>query len=70
MMSYKVTKLLVRPMVLWRTLLLGVACFGSKSNFEIFELITSQEDASNQLSVGMSIFVERTSTMKKVCIPL
>jgi hypothetical protein len=36
---------------------------------EIIELITNQEDASNQVSAGMSIFVERMSTMKKVCTP-
>jgi hypothetical protein len=36
---------------------------------KIVELITSQEDASNQLSSGIIAFVERTSTMKMVCIP-
>jgi hypothetical protein len=41
-----------------------------QKELQIFELISSQEDASNQLSVGMSVFVERTSTMKKECIPL
>jgi hypothetical protein len=40
-----------------------------QKQLEIIELIASQEDASNQLSTGMAIFVERTSTMKKVCIP-
>jgi hypothetical protein len=40
-----------------------------QKQLEIIELITSQEDASNQLSSGITAFVERTSTMKKVCIP-
>jgi hypothetical protein len=39
-----------------------------QKQLEIIELITSQEDASNQLSSGITAFVERTSTMKKVCI--
>jgi hypothetical protein len=34
---------------------------------EIVNLITSQEDASNQLSSGIATFVEKTTTMKKVC---
>jgi hypothetical protein len=36
---------------------------------KIVQLITSQEDASNTLSTGISVFVERTSVMNKVCIP-
>jgi hypothetical protein len=40
-----------------------------QKQLEIIELITSQEDASNQLANRITTFVERTSTMKKVCIP-
>jgi hypothetical protein len=47
-----------RSSLLWR-----------QKQHEIIELITSQEDASNQLSAGMSVFVERMLTMKKVCTP-
>jgi hypothetical protein len=47
----------------------GDSSFWRQKQLEIVELITSQEDASNQLSSGISAFVERTSTMKKVCIP-
>jgi hypothetical protein len=47
----------------------GDISFWRQKQLEIVELITSQEDASNQLSSGISAFVERTSTMKKVCIP-
>jgi hypothetical protein len=43
--------------------------FWKQKQLEIIQLIISQEDASNQLSVGMSAFVKRTSIMKKVCIP-
>jgi hypothetical protein len=43
--------------------------FWKQKQLEIVKLITSQEDASNQLSSGISAFVEKTSTMKKVCIP-
>jgi hypothetical protein len=43
--------------------------FWKQKQLEIIELITSQEDASNHLSTGMSVFVEKTSIMKKVCIP-
>jgi hypothetical protein len=49
--------------------LVGSSSLWRKRQLEIIELITSQEDASNQLSIGMSVFMERTSTMKKVCIP-
>jgi hypothetical protein len=47
----------------------GSSSLWKQKQLEIIELITSQEDASNQLSTGMAVFVERTSTMKKVCIP-
>jgi hypothetical protein len=47
----------------------GNNSFWKQKQLEIVELITSQEDASNQLSSGITAFVERTSTMKKVCIP-
>jgi hypothetical protein len=47
----------------------GDSSFWRQKQLEIVELITSQEDASNQLSNGISAFVERTSAMKKVCIP-
>jgi hypothetical protein len=47
----------------------GNSLFWKQKQLEIVELITSQEDASNQLSSGITAFVERTSTMKKVCIP-
>jgi hypothetical protein len=47
----------------------GDSSFWRQKQLEIVELITSQEDASNQLSSGIATFVERTSTMKKACIP-
>jgi hypothetical protein len=47
----------------------GDSLLWKQKQLEIIQLITSQEDASNQLSAGMTIFVERTSTMKKVCTP-
>jgi hypothetical protein len=47
----------------------GDSSFWRQKQLEIVELITSQEDASNQLSSGIFAFVERTSIMKKVCIP-
>jgi hypothetical protein len=43
--------------------------FWMQKQFEIVDLITSQEDASNQLSSSISAFVEKTATMKKVCTP-
>jgi hypothetical protein len=49
-------------------MLLGDSSFWKQKQLEIVELITSQEDASNQLSSGISTFVEKTTTMKKVCI--
>jgi hypothetical protein len=47
----------------------GGSSFWRRKQLEIVELITSQEDASNQLSSGISAFVEKTATMKKVCTP-
>jgi hypothetical protein len=47
----------------------GGSLLWKQKQLVIIQLITSQEDASNQLSADMSIFVERTSTMKKVCTP-
>jgi hypothetical protein len=40
-----------------------------KKQLEVVNLISSQEDASNQLSSGITAFVEKTATMKKVCTP-
>jgi hypothetical protein len=47
----------------------GGSSFWRQKQLEIIDLITCQEDASNQLSSGISTFVEKTATMKKVCIP-
>jgi hypothetical protein len=47
----------------------GGSSFWRQKQLEIVDLITSQEDASNQLSSGISAFVEKTATMKKVCTP-
>jgi hypothetical protein len=47
----------------------GGSLFWRQKQLEIVNLITSQEDASNQLSSGISAFVEKTTTMKKVCTP-
>jgi hypothetical protein len=47
----------------------GNNSFWKQKQLEIIELITSQEDSSNQLSSGITAFAERTSTVKKVCIP-
>jgi hypothetical protein len=47
----------------------GGSSFWKQRQLEIVNLITSQEDASNQLSSGISTFVEKTATMKKVCTP-
>jgi hypothetical protein len=71
MMSFKVKRPLAHSKVTWRMLLGeggGGSSFWKKQQLEIVELITSQEDASNQLSTGISAFVEKTSTMNKVCI--
>jgi hypothetical protein len=43
--------------------------FWRQKQLEVVNLISSQEDASNQLSSGIAAFVEKTATMKKVCIP-
>jgi hypothetical protein len=45
----------------------GGSLFWRQRPLEIVNLITSQEDASNQLSSGISAFVEKTAVMKKVC---
>jgi hypothetical protein len=45
----------------------GGSLFWKQRQLEIVDLITSQEDASNQLSSGISAFVEKTTIMKKVC---
>jgi hypothetical protein len=47
----------------------GGSSFWRQKQLEIVDLITSQEDASNQLSNGISAFVEKTAIMKKVCTP-
>jgi hypothetical protein len=47
----------------------GGSSFWRQKQLEIVDLITSQEDASNQQSSGISAFVEKTATMKKVCTP-
>jgi hypothetical protein len=47
----------------------GGSLFWKQKQLEIVNLISSQEDASNQLSSGIAAFVERTATMKKVCTP-
>jgi hypothetical protein len=47
----------------------GSSLFWKQNQLEIVNLITSQEDAGNQLSSGIAAFVEKTATMKKVCTP-
>jgi hypothetical protein len=47
----------------------GGSLFWRKKQLEVVNLISSQEDASNQLSSGITAFVEKTATMKKVCTP-
>jgi hypothetical protein len=47
----------------------GGSSFWKQRQLEIVDLITSQEDASNQLSSGISTFLEKTTIMKKVCTP-
>jgi hypothetical protein len=47
----------------------GSSLFWKQKQLEIVNLITSQEDASNQLSSGIAAFVEKTTTMKNVCTP-
>jgi hypothetical protein len=47
----------------------GGNLYWRQKQLEVVNLISSQEDASNQLSSGIAAFVEKTSTMKKVCTP-
>jgi hypothetical protein len=47
----------------------GGSSFWRQKQLEIVDLITSQEDASNQLSSDIFAFVEKTGIMKKVCTP-
>jgi hypothetical protein len=47
----------------------GGSSYWRQKQLEVVNLISSQEDASNQLSSGIAAFVEKTSTMKKVCTP-
>jgi hypothetical protein len=47
----------------------GGSLFWRQKQLEVVNLISSQEDASNQLSSGITAFVEKTATMKKVCTP-
>jgi hypothetical protein len=47
----------------------GGSLFWRQKQLEVVNLISSQEDASNQLSSGIATFVEKTTTMKKVCTP-
>jgi hypothetical protein len=49
--------------------LAGGSLFWMQKQLEIVNVITSQEDASNQLYSGIATFVEKTATMKKVCTP-
>jgi hypothetical protein len=48
---------------------MGGSLFWRQKQLEVVNLISSQEDASNQLSSGIAAFVEKTTTMKKVCTP-
>jgi hypothetical protein len=45
----------------------GGSLYWRQKQLEVIRLISSQEDASNQLSSGITAFVEKTATMKKVC---
>jgi hypothetical protein len=47
----------------------GGSSFWKQKQLEVVNLISIQEDASNQLSSGIAAFVEKTATMKKVCTP-
>jgi hypothetical protein len=49
--------------------LTGGSLFWRQKQLEVVNLISSQEDANNQLSSGIAAFVEKTATMKKVCTP-
>jgi hypothetical protein len=44
----------------------GGSLYWRQKQLEVVNLISSQEDASNQLSSGITAFVEKTATMKKV----
>jgi hypothetical protein len=48
---------------------MGGSLFWRQKQLEVINLISSQEDASNQLSSGIAAFVQKTTTMKKVCTP-
>jgi hypothetical protein len=48
---------------------LGGSLYWRQKQLEVVNLISSQEDASNQLSSGITAFVEKIATMKKVCTP-
>jgi hypothetical protein len=48
---------------------MGGSLFWRQKQLEVVNLISSQEDASNQLSSGIAAFIEKTATMKKVCTP-
>jgi hypothetical protein len=69
MMSSKAKRLLARFRVKWRMFRRGGSLFRRQKQLEVVNLISSQEDASNQLSSGIAAFVEKTATMKKVCTP-
>jgi hypothetical protein len=47
----------------------GDSLLWKQKQLKIIQLITSPEDASNQHCAGMTVFVERTTTIKKVCTP-
>jgi hypothetical protein len=47
----------------------GGSLYWRQKQLEVVNLISSQEDASNQLSSGITAFVEKTTNMKKVCTP-
>jgi hypothetical protein len=47
----------------------GGSLYWRQKQLEVVNLISSQEDASNQLSSGITAFVEKTATMKKVFTP-
>jgi hypothetical protein len=49
--------------------LMGDSLFWRQKQLEVVNLISSQEDASNQLSSGIAAFIEKIATMKKVCTP-
>jgi hypothetical protein len=49
---------------------MGGSLFWKQKQLEVVNLISSQGDASNQLSSGIAAFVEKTTTMKKVCTPI